>query len=260
MLTGLSWLALEVKDLDAAREFYADLLELPVRTDRETGAAASNSNPELEPDPKPKLEPNSKSNAELESELAVAAGDTSLILRRPESVPRGGLHTHYAFSIPAAEYDDWWTRLTDAGYELEEAQFGSARSLYLYDPDGNCVELGQQDVAGPGIDGIFEVVLEVESLDRARSFYTALGFETADTGENRTRVRLDGPVALELWEPHLGIANARGGVHVDLGFETETPLAELEAVADRVRQVDRKMDDEVVVRDPDGHVVTFVSP
>jgi len=110
--------------------------------------------------------------------------------------PAGGLHTHFAFSIPAAEYDDWWDRLDD-NYDLEEARFGPSRSLYLYDPDGNCVELGQQDVTGPGIDGIFEVVLEVADLERAQAFYEDLGFETVDEGDDRKRVRLHGPMALE---------------------------------------------------------------
>jgi catechol-2,3-dioxygenase len=226
MLTGLTWLALEVKYLEPAREFYEERLGLTVR---ERGA----------------------------NELVFGAGETDLLLRRPDGFPRGGLHTHYAFSIPEAEYDDWWDRL-GREYDLEEAQFGSARSLYLYDPDGNCVELGQQDVTGPGIDGIFEVVLEVEDLDRAREFYEDLGFETVDEGEDRKRIRLHGPMALELWEPHLGIADARGGVHVDLGFETADPAAALEAVRDRVQSVERESDEEIVVRDPDGHFLTFL--
>ncbi|SDJ46578.1 VOC family protein [Natronorubrum texcoconense] len=227
MLTGLSWLALEAKYLDRARSFYEETLDLtPLERD--------------------------------DGEIAFEAGETDLVFRRPDGVPRGGLHTHYAFSIPEAEYDDWWDRLSEE-YDLEEAQFGPASSLYLYDPDGNCVELGQQDVAGPGIDGIFEVVLEVESLERAESFYADLGFETVDTGANRKRIRMNGPMALELWEPHLGIADARGGVHVDLGFETSEPTAALEAVSDRVRAVDYVGDERVVVRDPDGHILTFTT-
>jgi catechol-2,3-dioxygenase len=225
MLTGLSWLALEVKYLEPARRFYAETLSLPVRDERE-------------------------------NECVLGAGETDLVLRRPDGFPRGGLHTHYAFSIPTDEYDDWWDRLSES-YDLEEARFGPARSLYLYDPDGNCVELGQQDVAGPGIDGIFEVVLEVESLERARAFYEALGFETVDVGDDRKRIRLNGPMALELWEPHLGIADARGGVHVDLGFTTEEPRAALEAIEDRVERVERDAAEKVVVRDPDGHWLTF---
>ncbi|ADB61648.1 Glyoxalase/bleomycin resistance protein/dioxygenase [Haloterrigena turkmenica DSM 5511] len=227
MLTGLSWLALEAKYLEPARSFYEETLELACTAERET-------------------------------ELVFAAGETDLVIRRPEAVPRGGLHTHYAFSIPDAEYDDWWDRLS-AEYDLEEARFGPAKSLYLYDPDGNCVELGQQGVEGPGIDGIFEVVLEVEDLERAESFYAALGFETVDGGDERKRIRMNGPMALELWEPHLGIADARGGVHVDLGFESTEPTAELEAVSDRVQRVDRVDDEEVVVRDPDGHCLTFTT-
>ena len=225
MLTGLSWLALEVKSLERARTFYEETLDLSVTT-------------------------------QGDNELVCGAGETDLILRRPDRFPRGGLHTHYAFSIPHAEYDDWWDRLSE-DHDLEEARFGPISSLYLYDPDGNCVELGQQDVSGPGIDGIFEVVLEVESLERAASFYADLGFETGDVGGDRERVRMNGPMALELWEPQLGIADARGGVHVDLGFDTEDPRAALEAISDRVCAVERETDESVVVRDPDGHFLTF---
>lgn len=225
MLTGLDWLALEAKYLEVAGTFYEETLGL---TCRERGA----------------------------DELVFTAGDTDLVLRRPAALPRGGLHTHFAFSIPAAEYDDWWDRLDD-NYDLEEARFGPSRSLYLYDPDGNCVELGQQDVTGPGIDGIFEVVLEVADLERAQAFYEDLGFETVDEGDDRKRVRLHGPMALELWEPHLGIADARGGVHVDLGFETDEPAAALEAVRNRIGSLERESNENVVVRDPDGHFLTF---
>ncbi|AHF98883.1 fosmidomycin resistance protein [Halostagnicola larsenii XH-48] len=228
MLTGLAWLGLEAKSLASARKFYEDTLEMTVRSERD-------------------------------GELAIEAGKSDLRIRRPTAVPRGGLHTHYALSIPADTYDDWWDRL-EAEYDLEEAQFGSTRSLYLYDPDGNCVELGQSDVDGPGIDGIFEVVLEVESLERAESLYAELGFETVDRGDRRTRVRMDGPIALELWEPHLGIADARGGVHVDLGFETEDPKATGEAIADRVARLEFRGEGDAetaVARDFDGHHLTF---
>ncbi|RQH02044.1 VOC family protein [Natrarchaeobius oligotrophus] len=225
MLTGLSWLALEAKYLEPAERFYAETLEMDCER--------------------------------RENELRFLAGETDLICRRPTSTPRGGLHTHFALSIPAEEYDDWWDRLSEA-YDLEEARFGPSKSLYLYDPDGNCVELGQRDVAGPGVDGIFEVVLEVESIDRAGSFYADLGFETVDVGDGRKRIRMDGPMALELWEPHLGIADARGGVHVDLGFETADPDAAVEAVADRARRLEAVAEGRRL-RDPDGHVLTFVT-
>ena len=225
MLTGLAWLALEVKYVDRARAFYEDVLEMDVvRADS--------------------------------TEVALAAGETDLLLRRPTELPRGGLHTHFAFSIPADEYDDWWQTLED-DYDLEEFTFGTTRSLYLYDPDDNCVELGEQNVEGPGIDGIFEIVLEIEDLERAEAFYADLGFETVDRGQNRRRVRMNGPMALELWEPQLGIADARGGVHVDLGFETPDPDEAAGVLEDRACSVDAQ-GDRVVVRDPDGHHLTFV--
>ena len=224
MLSGLAWLALEVKYLDDARRFYEESLSMSVREESDT-------------------------------EVRYAAGETDLVIRRPTEIPRGGLHTHYAFSIPHDEYDEWWDRLSSE-YDLLEARFGESRSLYCYDPDGNCVELGQQDVDGPGIDGIFEVVLEVASLDSAVSFYQELGFEPYDVGSDRRRVRLQGPFALELWEPHLGIADARGGVHVDLGFTSASPDDAISRIGDRCLSVDREAG---TVIDPDGHHLTFRS-
>jgi len=225
MLTGLRWLALEVKYLDDARAFYREHLDLPVRR-------------------------------EADREVALAVGETDLVLRRPAGVPRGGLHTHYALSIPADEYDDWWDRLAEH-FDLEEHQFGSARSLYFYDTEGNCVELGQRAAEGDGVTGVFEVVLEVEALPAAEAFYADLGMDLVDRGDARRRVRLTaGPFDFELWEPHLGLADARGGVHVDVGFETDDPRAVADRVADRALNVE-KVDDGVRVKDPDGHYLTF---
>jgi len=242
MLSGLSWLALEVKDVAVAREFYGGTLSMRALDDGDLPGWLARSG----------------------EQAAFAAGDTALVCRRPDAVPRGGLHTHYAMSIPAGEYDDWWSELADAGFDLDEHTFGDAKSLYLYDPDGNCVELGQQPVDGPGIDGVFEVVLEVADLDAAQGFYRDLGFETVDEGANRKRVRMHGPMALELWEPHLGLADARGGVHVDLGFASDEPEGAVDAVSDRVdgREVIAAEDREraVRVRDLDGHALTFHEP
>jgi hypothetical protein len=61
---------------------------------------------------------------------------------------------------------------------------------------------------------------------------------------------------LELWEPQLGLANARGGVHVDLGVETADPTAAAEAVA-AWTTARESVDGGVRVRDGDGHWVTF---
>jgi len=226
MLDGLRWLALEVKYLDRVQAFYEAFLDLEVRR-------------------------------EAEREVALAAGEADLVLRAPGDVPRGGLHTHYAAAIPAAEYDTWYDRL-DEQFDLVEQTFGDARSLYFYDPEGNCVELGQRDVDGPGLDGVFEVVLEVEDLERAVEFYGALGFEVVDRGEERKRVRTTtGPLDLELWEPQLGLADARGGVHVDLGVAADDPESAVGPVRDEALRVE-DIHGGLRVRDPDGHYLTLV--
>ena len=135
------------------------------------------------------------------------------------------------------------------------------------DPDDHCVEIGGVDEAStesaatendtPPLTGIFEVVLEVADLAAAESRYAALGFEVVDRGDERRRVRLRGPFDLELWEPQLGLADARGGVHVDLGLRTDDPAASVSALGDSV--VSREsVDGGVRVRETDGHWLTFL--
>jgi catechol-2,3-dioxygenase len=241
MLSGPAWLALEVKDLAAVRPFYEEVLGLQVTDEGPDGG-----------------------------EVAYAAGPTDIVLREPGPVPRGGLHVHYAFSIPPASYDDWWAHLS-TDHDLYEHRFGDVTSLYTYDPVGNCVELGQDDSladesavgVGPGdvdgsIGGVFEVVLEVEDLYRAEHFYRTLGFEVVDRGDERARVRMhvDG-LAIELWEPQLGIADARGGVHVDLGLaaaEPNTLTSRVTSQASAVTDPGRGSR----IRDQDGHWITIV--
>lgn len=226
MVDSLSWLALETKYLDRAEAFYEAFLNLDVRS-------------------------------RSDHEVAFAAGETDLILRAPGPVPRGGIHTHYALSIPAEEYDTWYDDLDDR-FDLVEHSFGDSKSLYFYDPDGNCVELGQSDVAGPGVDGLFEVVLEVENLERSVGLYERLGFETVDRGEDRRRVRMNADgFALELWEPQLGIADARGGLHVDFGVTVENPAALVDEVRGDVLTIDER-ENGLRLRDVDGHYVTLL--
>ncbi|MEF8854936.1 MAG: VOC family protein [Haloarculaceae archaeon] len=240
MLSGPAWLALEVKDIERVRPFYESTLGLPVVREDPAGG-----------------------------EVVFGAGPTDIVLREPGPVPRGGLHVHYAFSIPPASYDDWRAHL--AGFDFSEHDFGAMSSLYCYDPAGNCVELGQDDsVAGGGtaesgldgvegpIAGVFEVVLEVEELDRAAHFYERLGFEVVDRGHERRRIRMSaGGLDIELWEPQLGLAEGRGGVHVDLGLETPDPAdlaTRLSGEACAVTDPGRGRR----VRDRDGHWITLV--
>ncbi|RLM57227.1 fosmidomycin resistance protein [Halobellus sp. Atlit-31R] len=261
MLSALRRLGLEVKDLDAARRFYEDRLAL----DPTAGSA-------------------SESHVAYELGTATGGADadalpTSLVLRRPTGRPRGGVHTHYAFSTTRAAYPRWRRRLADL--EPVEFSFGVSESLYVYDPAGHCVEIGGiheaaaagPAAAGPGggpeatdaadsdvappLTGIFEVVLEVSDLSRAEARYRRLGFEVVDRGDERRRVRLRGPVDLELWEPQLGIADARGGLHVDLAFTTSSAADVIEAGAPwRAGPIDVAEGTRVV--DDDGHVLTFV--
>jgi len=228
MLRRLSHLAIEAKYLPRARAFYADRLGLdPV--------------------------------AESDRELRFRAGDVDLLVRRPRSVPRGGLHVHYALTTPTDELDDWRERLADL--DPESVSFGDYTSLYVDDPDGHCVEIGGTEPDRPdatGLTGVFEVVFEVADLDRAEALYRALGFEVVDRGDDRRRVRLRGPFDLELWEPQLGLADARGGVHVDLGLVADDPAALAERVRDRVRTVE-DVRDGVRFLDPDGHRVTLAT-
>jgi len=55
---------------------------------------------------------------------------------------------HFAFAIPAGEFDDWASRLESNGVPIESRVPWSAggRSLYFRDPDGHSVEL-----ATPGV-------------------------------------------------------------------------------------------------------------
>ncbi len=226
MVDTLEWLALETKYLDRAEAFYEAFLDLDVRS-------------------------------RTEEQVSFRAGETDLILRAPGPVPRGGLHTHYAFSIPATEYDTWYDEL-DQRFDLVEHTFGDSKSLYFYDPDGNCVELGQSSVDGSGIVGIFEVVLEVEQLDRAIDRYERIGFEIVDRGDDRRRVRMNAEsFALELWESQLGIADARGGVHVDMGVTVENPAGVVDRIRDDVLTIDEP-DQGLRIRDVDGHYVTLL--
>lgn len=231
MLTSLGWLALEVKDLERSASFYADHLDLqPDRRD--------------------------------DGELVYRIGGDALVLREPGPVPRGGVHTHYAFSTTRDGYAEWRERLS-ADFDLVEFDFGASKSLYFYDPDGHCVEIGGTDAGGtdadgPDLTGLFEIVLEVEDLPRAEAFYTDLGMTVSDRGSERRRVRLDaGPLDVELWEPQLGIADAQGGLHVDVGFETDDPRTAADRVADRACSVE-PVAHGVRVCDPDGHYLTFV--
>ena len=105
MLSTLSALALEVHHLGPAADWYESHLGLD--GDRS------------------------------EHEARFEVGETTLVLREPSTVPRGGLHVHYALATPADHYEDWLATL-EREFDPVEFDFGSARSLYVDDLDGHC--------------------------------------------------------------------------------------------------------------------------
>ncbi len=226
MINRFAWLAIEVADLQRADKLYRETLGLRMIGERP-------------------------------HERRYAVGESQLRLRTPNAQPNGGIHVHFAFGTAEESYDEWWDRLSER-FDLEEHSFGMYRSLYFEDSDGHCVEIGQQPVQGDGLETIFEVVLEVADLERALSFYQLAGFDLVDLGEERPRARLrSNAVALELWEPHRGLAGARGGEHVDLGIGVES-VSEVRTKLEEVALAENESSDAVTLRDPDGHRITWI--
>jgi SAM-dependent methyltransferase/catechol 2,3-dioxygenase-like lactoylglutathione lyase family enzyme len=123
---GLSELVLEVADLEAAERFYTGALGLPVVERYASGEA-----------------------------IWVMAGDhTRIGLWLPQlgvAGGRGGAHVHFAFRIDERDFDGAVARLRSWGLEPQiesRRRYRSTanRSAYVFDPDGNCVELWTQDL------------------------------------------------------------------------------------------------------------------
>ena len=122
-VTGVSELVLEVVDLDAAEDFYAGVLGLPLV--------------ERWPD--------------RDAIWVMAGKRTRIGLWRPQvglAGGRGGVHVHFAMHIAEADYESAVELLRSRGEEVEEIAFdGAGRAAYVTDPDGNVVELWTWDVA-----------------------------------------------------------------------------------------------------------------
>jgi catechol 2,3-dioxygenase-like lactoylglutathione lyase family enzyme len=121
-VTGVSELVLEVVDLEAAEEFYAGVLGLPV----------------VERWP------------QREAIWLMAGERTRIGLWRPQvglAGGRGGVHVHFALHIAEQDYEPAVELLRSRGQQVEEIAFeGSGRAVYVHDPDGNVVELWTWDV------------------------------------------------------------------------------------------------------------------
>lgn len=65
-----------------------------------------------------------------------------------------------------------------------------------------------------------------------------------------------GEVDLELWEPQLGLADGRGGVHVDWGVTGEDPAVAADRVTLDATAID-ETESGIRIRDPHGHYFTL---
>ena len=119
--TGMHEIVLEVHDLDAAERFYNDLLGLPV-VERWSGE---------------------RNAVWLDAGASVAIGLWTPDTGGDKAIHngRGGAHVHFALRIPHGSIDDWQQRLEATGQPVTRVDFGSNKSVYIDDPDGNCVEL-----------------------------------------------------------------------------------------------------------------------
>lgn len=119
--SGVSELALEVRDLAASEAFYSGVLGLPV-VDRWPKA------------------------------VWLLAGSTRIGLWEAFvgiAGARGGAHVHFALHTRDAEYDALLARLHALGVEPHEETyeaFEHSRAAYVSDPDGNVVEFWTWDV------------------------------------------------------------------------------------------------------------------
>jgi catechol-2,3-dioxygenase len=121
-------------------------------------------------------------------------------------------------------------------------------------------------MAGVPVSGVSELVLEVVDLDAAEAFYSGvLGFPVVGRSEEAGRVWLMAGrrTRIGLWQPQLGIAHGRGGLHVHYAFAIDE--GEFDDAVKHLRAHD--YDPEIVsfeddgrgrsfyVNDPDGNVV-----
>jgi catechol 2,3-dioxygenase-like lactoylglutathione lyase family enzyme len=122
-VSGISELVLEVRDLDAARRFYRDVLGF-----EETLFGEGR-----------------------EGRYWYLIGDSARLgLWTPQvglAGGRGGAHVHFALHVEDEEIERLAGRIGAAGSEVEgPIQLGPGRAIYVTDPDGNAVEFWSQDM------------------------------------------------------------------------------------------------------------------
>ena len=123
-----------------------------------------------------------------------------------------------------------------------------------------------ETVSGIPVSGVSELVLEVLDLAEAERFYAAvLGFPVVERWPDRGAVWVmaGDRTRIGLWNPQIGLAKGRGGIHVHYAMKIED--ADLDLALERLRG--KGYDPEVIdfdgmgrafyVNDPDGNVVEF---
>ena len=106
---------LEVADLDAAIQFYSEVLGLPVASRYEERAW---------------FRVGDRARLGLWTpQVGIAGG-------------QGGAHVHFAMHVATEDYDRAVAHLREQGYHPHEEDFEeNGRAAYVTDPDGNVVEL-----------------------------------------------------------------------------------------------------------------------
>jgi catechol-2,3-dioxygenase len=117
-------------------------------------------------------------------------------------------------------------------------------------------------VDGIPVTGVNELVLEVQDLAAAASFYTeVLGLPVSLRSEERVWLAAGRRTRIGLWTPQVGIAGGRGGAHVHYALHVEE--GDYDAAVARLRERGREPHEEdfgesgraAYVTDPDGNVV-----
>ncbi len=120
--TGMHELVLEVADLASAERFYTEVIGLTA-IDRWTGEREA---------------------VWFDTGDTVALGLWTRETGGDKAIHRGrgGAHVHFALRIPHGSIDAWQARLEATGQPVTRVDFGDGnRSVYIDDPDGNCVEV-----------------------------------------------------------------------------------------------------------------------
>jgi len=115
-------------------------------------------------------------------------------------------------------------------------------------------------VAGIPVTGVSELVLEVVDLEGAERFYAeVLGLPVVGRPSDDRVWLLAGRTRIGLWQPQIGIAGGRGGVHVH--YALHIAEEDYDAALARLREhgydphEERLRGRNSYVTDPDGNVV-----